>query len=287
MALYPFYALLPGAQFDPDQDAHEIVLGRRSGEDENPTTLSAQLRNWYLRMCLACAERSGAAVVKLMQWAGSRPDLFGPEFCNVFSKLQDDTTPHRWKHTARAMRRAYGPDWESKIKLGEILGSGCIGQVYSGVILENGVEKRKVAVKVLHPSVEDDMEADLDLMRLAAYTATRIQGGVTWLDWPELVEEFARLLRFQLDLRFEAHNIERFRENFKDWSDTVLFPELVPEFPPVDRHVLVESFLDGVPVLDYARAHRDDKKLLTDMCNRAIAAICKMIFLDNFVHGKC
>jgi aarF domain-containing kinase len=91
----------------------------------------------------------------------------------------------------------------------------------------------------------------------------------------------------QLDLRFEARNLVKFGENFKGWdNDIVIFPKLVKEFPPIDKHVLVESFLDGIPILDYARAHEEDRERLNTMCNRAIKAVCKMIFLDNFLHGR-
>lgn len=44
---------------------------------------------------------------------------------------------------------------------------------------------------------------------------------------------------FQIDLRFEAENIERFRHNFRD-VDFVKFP--TPLRPFVTRNILVETF---------------------------------------------
>lgn len=44
---------------------------------------------------------------------------------------------------------------------------------------------------------------------------------------------------FQIDLRFEARNIERFRDNFRD-VDYVKFP--TPLRPFVTRTILVETF---------------------------------------------
>jgi len=117
-AFYPI--LLLSHKHDKDEDAQNIVLHHEDEPVEG-------LLGWYLQLCLACVERSGAAVIKLMQWAGSRPDLFGHEFCAIFSKLQDDTTPHRWKHTEHVLREAFGDDWKDKIELKDILGSGCIG----------------------------------------------------------------------------------------------------------------------------------------------------------------
>jgi len=75
----------------------------------------------------------------------------------------------------------------------------------------------------------------------------------------------------------------RFNENFKD-DDRVIFPKLVPGYEPT-KYTLVETFCEGVPVLQYARDHSDQQEQLHDMCMTAIKAVCKMIFLDNFVHG--
>ena len=281
VAFYPLLLLTRDRNADATSAQDTILLA-----DGNNQLSSNTILTWYLRLCLGCVEWSGAAVIKLMQWAGSRPDLFGHDFCDVFSQLQDHTTPHRWKHTQRSMQAAFGPDWHHRIRLGEILGSGCIGQVYRGHVLSapDGREK-EVAVKVLHPSVEEDIDADLDIMRLAVYVTERIGlfPGLKWLNLRGVVEEFADLLKLQLDLRQEASNLERFNENFKD-EEAIVFPRLVPEFPS-SKDVLVETFVDGIPVLQFARERQADRELLHKLCVSAIRGVCKMIFLDNFVHG--
>jgi hypothetical protein len=115
-ALYPLQKLLKWTKSVEQERAHDALMSE-SDKVEGPL-------GWYLNMCLYCVESSGAAVVKLMQWAGSRPDLFGQDFCAVFSRLQDDTTPHSWGHTERVMKEAYGDDWEQNIHLGKVVGSG-------------------------------------------------------------------------------------------------------------------------------------------------------------------
>ena len=277
---YPFLSLTSVKK--EDEDAQDLVLAVNNEE-----ALGGFL-GWYLRMCLACVERSGAAVIKLMQWAGSRPDLFGREFCSVFSQLQDNTTPHGWKHTVKVLKEAFGDNWEEKIRLHEIVGSGCIGQVYSGEIVDQkDGSLRKVAVKVLHPNVEEDIDADLDLMRFAVravqWLPFDVFANLKWLNMEGVVEEFADLLKTQLDLKNEASHLVRFNENFEG-DETVVFPKLVPGFDPT-TNVLVETFCEGVPVLQFARENREDGEKLYNMCVAAIKAVCKMIFLDNFMHG--
>lgn len=295
VVFYPFLLLLH--KRDPDEDAQAIVL-RQNTDKNNETKIWADLvLNSYLRLCLRCVENSGAAVIKLMQWAGSRPDLFGSSFCAVFSKLQDNTTPHAWGHTEQALREAYGENWRESIELGEILGSGCIGQVYRGTLVTDSAPtssntydiqpKQHVAVKVLHPGVHVDIDADLDIMRVAVraikYLPFDMFANLKWLNMEGVVEEFAGLLKLQIDLRREAANLERFNANFKS-DPAIQFPELVPGFAPSEK-VLVETFCEGVPVLQFCRDNQENQLLLSKLCVQAIRAVCKMIFIDNFVHG--
>ena len=130
-ALYPIQRLFTSRE-DKNQDAHDALL-METEPVEGPL-------GWYLQLCLYCVEWSGAAVIKLMQWAGSRPDVFGHDFCAVFSRLQDDTTPHSWRHTERVMRESYGDDWQDWIRLDRVIGSGCIGQGKTNDLCQNWVK---------------------------------------------------------------------------------------------------------------------------------------------------
>ncbi|GKY96165.1 hypothetical protein MPSEU_000576400 [Mayamaea pseudoterrestris] len=280
--LYPLARMMQSSTNDECEhlDAHEILLAQDLQKQHAQGFIG-----WYLRLCLSCVEYSGAAVIKLMQWAGSRPDLFGHDFCTVFSALQDHTTPHHKSHTVKVLKQAFGDDWESKITLGDILGSGCIGQVYKGYLPAKN--NKPVAVKVLHPNAEPDMEADLDLMRAAVRVARWLPfdvfSNLKWLNLEGVVEEFADLLKLQLDLRTEAANLERFNQNFAN-QDDIIFPKLVSGYAAT-KDVLVETFVEGVPVLEYARKNAHNQAQLTTLCTTAIRAVCKMIFLDNMMHG--
>ncbi|KAF7487328.1 Hypothetical predicted protein [Marmota monax] len=95
-----------------------------------------------------------------------------------------------------------------------------------------------VAVKVLHPGLLAQVHMDLLLMKIGS----RVLGllpGIKWLSLPEIVEEFEKLMVQQIDLRYEARNLEHFQCNFRDVT-SVKFP--TPLRPFVTRDVLVETY---------------------------------------------
>jgi aarF domain-containing kinase len=279
VALYPLHwvtsriRLAVTAAEDEETDAHQLLL---QALDESSMAIG-----WYYQLCLYCVEYSGAACIKMMQWAGSRPDLFGRDFCAVFSKLQDSTATHAWKHTKKAMIDAYGKDWEDKIRLGEILGSGCIAQVYKGAVLDSDGTSRPVAVKVMHPNVEDDIDADLDIMRLSIRLLEDFGPvkDLKWLNLPGFIEEMAIMLKTQLDLRKEGENLVQFNKNFEG-NPTVIFPKLIDGYEPTKR-VLCETYCDGAKLMEFVKNNKADQKLLNHMCKEAIKAVCQMIFLGR------
>ena len=241
------------------------------------SSIGPEAKKLWLSMCVYAAERSGAAVVKIFQWASSRPDLFGNEFYSTFRKLQDETTPHQFKHTEKLLEEAFGPDWKGLIELTEdspILGSGCIGQVYKA-----HMNSTPVALKILHPNVQNGIEADLDILYTIA-KMMNISERIRYLNLPGMVDEFSGLLSDQLDLNNEAKNLLLFRDNF-DNDEDIYFPKL----HLASKNAMVMEFIDALSLRDFVEKHKHNKQLLDAMCDKGIRAICRMIFDHNLVHG--
>ncbi|XP_036284596.1 uncharacterized aarF domain-containing protein kinase 2 isoform X2 [Pipistrellus kuhlii] len=95
-----------------------------------------------------------------------------------------------------------------------------------------------VAVKVLHPGLLSQVKMDLLLMKMGSQVLTLLP-GIKWLSLPEIVEEFEKLMVQQIDLRYEARNLEHFQSNFLNVK-SVRFP--TPLHPFVTRDVLVETY---------------------------------------------
>ena len=106
----------------------------------------------------------------------------------------------------------------------------------------------QVAVKVLHPGIVSSTALDMALLRFLASTLTWLCPSLAWLNLQAGVAEFQTLLEAQLDLRTEAANLLRFRENFST-VDSVEFPQPVTRL--CGRSVLVEEWLEGDSIQNY------------------------------------
>ncbi|XP_037621989.1 uncharacterized aarF domain-containing protein kinase 2 [Sebastes umbrosus] len=149
--------------------------------------------------------------------------------------------------------------------------------------LFSGAEKEHlipVAIKVVHPGVRRQVEIDLMLMKTGSWLVQCLP-GLKWLSLWEIVDEFEKLMTKQIDLRFEAKNIERFQENFRN-VDYVKFP--TPLRPFVTRSILVETFEESEPVSNYL-SPEIPQEVKNRIARMGIETMLKMVFVDNFVHG--
>src|SRR5207245_6147912 len=90
------------------------------------------------------------------------------------------------------------------------LAAASIGQVHRAT-LPNG---KRVVVKVQRPNAPRQIDADLALMYQAARLAKERIRALDFIDAHEIVDEFSRSIRQELDYRLEARNADGFHKNF-------------------------------------------------------------------------
>ncbi|KAK1167218.1 putative aarF domain-containing protein kinase 2 isoform X2 [Acipenser oxyrinchus oxyrinchus] len=145
---------------------------------------------------------------------------------------------------------------------------------------QDGEHLMPVAIKVLHPGIARQVRTDLLLMKTGSWLIGCLP-GLKWLSLYEVVEEFEKLMTRQIDLRYEARNMERFQENFQD-VDFVKFP--TPLRPFITRNILVETFEESDPISKYL-AQDIPAELKQKIARMGVDTLLKMVFVDNFVHG--
>lgn len=245
-----------------------------------PPELAAKLERRWLDLAYWAAERSSPVVMKFLQWASTRRDIFSAAFCDRFEAFHEHAPAHSWAETEAALRDALGDDWTGILAIDEHeppIGSGCIAQVYSGTLRETG---ERVAVKVIHPKVKELVEFDLELMRLAVRAVEAIP-RLHLLGGRDSVDEFAALMARQLDLRAEGENLVRFKRHFRDRSGALGFP--TPHLEYTTKSVLVESFEDGLHFSEMCTQLDEPRRKAA--ARVLLESFLRMVFLDNFAHG--
>lgn len=245
-----------------------VILATRS--------VAPSIEQQWWEYALWSAQYVSPALMKFLQWASTRRDLFPASFCDRFARFHEQAPTHSWYQTEEALRMAFGADWRSIMEVSkQPIGSGCIAQVYRGRLLATNED---IAVKVIHPHVKALVELDLDLMRSAVKLIEAIP-RLRWLGGSDSVEEFASIMNRQLNLRTEAENLVLFREHFAKRKG-LRFP--VPNMDYTTESVLVESFETGLHFSEISQLDTARRKAVAHV---VLESYLRMVFIDNFAHG--
>lgn len=267
----------------------------------------------WLNLLYVAVEYSGATFIKLGQWASTRRDLFSKEMCDCFAHLHFQVRPHAWTHTAHILQEAYGESWREMFHLVEgqkPIGSGCIAQVYKGFISKtltkstpinkmplskdddkphlphektsNTEDLIPVAIKVLHPSIEDKFNRDMTLMMSAARFFTWLFPKLHWVNLNQCVLEFKSVMQAQLDMRQECLCLQRFTENFASFHQ-IRVPRPFPQL--VKHNILVETFEEGISLGKIVQDRTQPPELKVQLANIGVDIMLQMVFVNNFVHA--
>lgn len=228
---------------------------------------------------VAALEKSGPVFIKLAQWASTRRDILPRELCDAMGTLHEhvhcEAQPVDVEHAERLV---------PGLKIKDLLGGGCIAQVYSADLQQEGSAIQDVAVKVRRGQVKDLLQTDVPLLRLAARMAEIVEPNLRWLAMPNAVDNFGWYLLQQTDFTIEAAHLTHFAENFKSGTlrggGRITIPGVIVSY----QSVLVTELAKGVSLSAFIRqghpnAIRDKVfKSLTDM-------MARMMLLYNFLHG--
>jgi ubiquinone biosynthesis protein len=257
-------------------DTHKLTdlfprRGARVEDDGQPSQ-----RGQHLREML---DELGPTFVKFGQLLSTRPDVLPPDIIAELRGLQDDVRPFPLAEVEQVVEEELGlsidklfSDFEDRA-----VAAASIGQVHRAT-LPNG---KLVAVKVQRPGAPRQIEADLALMYQAARLAGERVRALDFIDARQLVDEFARSIRQELDYRLEARNADAFHHNFAGHPH-VRVPRVYWRY--TRSRVLTLEWLEGTQVVDLdpeawtVEDRRDLAYLMTETW-------MTMIFRHGFFHG--
>jgi ubiquinone biosynthesis protein len=159
----------------------------------------------------------------------------------------------------------------------EPVASASVAQVHFAA-LPDGTE---VAVKVLRPGIERVIAHDLALLEVAAMVLETLWVEGRRLKPREVVAEFAKHLRDELDLMREAANCSQLRRNFKD-SRLLIVPEVYWDY--CGPAVMVMERMHGIPIsrIEALKAQGTD---LSALSRAGVEIFFTQVFRDGFFHA--
>ena len=249
----------------------KFFIKKTDKEDIKRLTLAQRAR-------MVC-EDLGPTFVKLGQILSTRSDLISREFIEEFSKLQDNVSPFSFLEVRKMLEEEFSrPIDELFIEFDERpVASASLSQVHKAK-LPSG---EYVAVKVQRPNIEEHIKSDISILfDLAKFMEKRLINGHIYQPI-EIVKEFSKTIKQELDFINEGRNIDKFRVNFKN-NETVHIPKVYWQL--TTSRILTMEYIMGVKVSDIDNSHdfQYDKKLISA---RGADMMLKQIFVDGFFHG--
>ncbi len=252
---------------------HRKRAGGQAPEEQAAAGLTSAER---LRRAL---EEMGPTFVKLGQILSTRIDLFEPAVIAELERLRDHvpTVPYADLIVeAEAMLGRPLPEVFAQIDTTP-LAAGSIAQVHAARLHAG----EKVILKIRRPGIGRLIEADLRLLRHAV--------GIALAEWPdlaryrphEILDEFARSIRAELDLANECRNAERVEAGFRGWPD-IHVPRIL--WDATCEVMNVQTRISGIPGGDLTAA-RDAGMDLSRIAARGAAAVLHMILEERFFHA--
>lgn len=236
-----------------------------------------------VRLRLALQEL-GPVWIKLGQMLATRRDLFEPELADQLALLQDSVEPFDGKLARQIIEQALGGKLEQWFEDFDetALASASIAQVHTAKFHANPpLAGKQVVLKVIRPNIEQVINADLALMYRLAGLIPRLNPEGKRLRPVEVVREYEKTLRDELDLRKEMANAIRLRGNFEN-SEMLYVPEMYPDFGR--KNLIVMERIFGIPVSNVAEleANGTNMKLLAE---RGVQVFFTQVFRDSFFHA--
>jgi ubiquinone biosynthesis protein len=259
-------------------------LGRRSLIGWTGNALNSEASREIMKLpsevrARLAMQELGPTFVKLGQVLATRPDIFPPNWTAEFAKLQEQVPPVPFEALLPDLEQALG---QSPFNVFDELQTEAIaGASIAQVHLAKLKDGTPVVLKIRRPHIRESIEADL---RLLAHLGRLLEAEVEEArryQPTEIISQFARSLRRELNLALEGRNTERFRRNFAG-DPNILFAKIHWQW--TSENLLVMDHLHGIHGNNLAEARNDGLNLQL-LAQRGADAVLKMVLVDGFFHA--
>ena len=238
-------------------------------------------RGARLRLAL---QELGPIFVKFGQILSTRRDLVPPDIAEELTHLQDRVAPFDGEQARAMVEQALGRGIADAYASFDTvpLASASIAQVHAATLhpVDGGVP-REVVVKVLRPGIDQQIAADIALLKNVAGIVDRTHPSADKIRPREIVAEIENTLAAELDLQREAGNASLLRRNWIDSPDLYV-PEVI--WSHTAERAMTQERVRGIPSDDIAAldAAGIDRKALAA---KGVRVFYQQVFRDNFFHA--
>jgi len=242
-----------------------------------PRSVSSERRSRRAEHLLQSFLALGPTFIKLGQLLWTRPDALPTEYIEALTQLQDQVPPAPWEEARVVVEAELGPVEAAFDAFDTTPISGAsLGQVYTAT-----VDGEHVAVKVRRPGIESLVEADLRVLRWALPLVLLFVDDARAFSLENLADEFARVLREEMDYEREAAILTEIRSNFAD-DPRIAIPDVYEDRS--DERVLTMEYVGGTKITDVDELDRRgiDRHAVAELLERAYF---QMIIEDGVFHA--
>jgi predicted unusual protein kinase regulating ubiquinone biosynthesis (AarF/ABC1/UbiB family) len=234
-------------------------LDEEGNENRPPLPIPSVLRSILIEL--------GPTFVKLGQVLSTRADILPREYVEELEKLQQNVPPVPWADMEQVILEQWNARQETLAALSDQapelatsvfqifadfnptpLAAGSLGQAYKAKIKQVDDQgepyEQDVIVKVQRPGVARIVEADLAVLRgFAKLITERSKWGKVY-NFVDMVDDFAVVLRNELDFTQEATNTETIGGSLaRNWPNEVITPKIYWDY--TGPKLMTQQFVRG------------------------------------------